>query len=117
MVYETIDEWLEANTHQAHKIVERRVKNEEDKENLENTLIWCEREILQAHKMMHFLETAVKDVCTEEQHKQIQDLYSAFMHNDFVFNSPIGRELLKQGKIGVASAQFLLLPKGTDEED
>lgn len=111
MMYNTFAEWLESNTHQAHKIIERRIKNAEDKENLENTLVWCEHEIEQDHKLMKWLEDATKEVCTEEQYQQIQKLYTTYMHNDFVTNCPWGREMFEKGQIPAASAKILMFPE------
>ena len=107
MMYKNFEEWIKSNTNKAHTIIEHRIKNKEDKETLEDTLVWLEHEIEQSHKITKWLEDATKEICSEEQYQQIQKLYMTFMHNDFIINSPFGREMAEKGQVKPSAIKFL----------
>lgn len=110
MMYKNFDEWIKSNTNDAHTIIKHRIRDKEDRQSLEDTLVWCEHEIEQSHKLMGWLESATKEVCTEEQYQQIQKLYMTYMHNDFVMNCPWGREMFERGQIDAASTKIIMFP-------
>ena len=108
MTYNSCKEWIKSNTNDARTIIEHRISNNEDRETLEDTLSWCEHEIETSHKITGWLESAVKEVCTDEQYSKIRDTYTAYMHNDFCENTEIGKEMVKNGSVKPISIKSII---------
>ena len=106
MYYKDFNEYLKANTKDAHKII-KNMSNEEDKETLEDTITWLEHQMEDNHKMMKWLEDATKEICSDKQYKDIMKLYSTFMHNDFITNCEWGKKMFEKGQVCASSSKFL----------
>ena len=113
MVYKDFSEWFKTNMYQAYRVAQK-LKNR-DKKGLEAALKWAAFKLEESHKMINWLETAVKEVCSEEEFELIQTLYMTYMHNDFVINSPAGKALYDKGMMDTKGIKLLLMPE--DEED
>lgn len=109
MVYKDFSEWFKANTENAYRIAKK--LEESDREEVETTLDWTAFKLEECHKMINWLESAVKQVCSKKDYEAVQKLYMTYVHNDFAMNSPVGQELCKSGQIKAKGIQMILMPK------
>lgn len=108
------DEWIDSNTLKAQEIIDNRIFNEEDKLELESTMMWYKSQLLQVHDAFGLLLNSISENCSEEQFEDIFDLFMTFLHNNFVVNTSLGQKLYEEGKIETFGSTYLYMPQGDE---
>ena len=95
MQYESMDEWFNANIKGIKDIANRLCDAE--KEEIYMVLDWLKSEIATRDKILRLMDSAIDDIVDKETKDKIMACYTMRLHNDFIMNTEVGREMLAKG--------------------